>query len=69
MSSGMTLDQRREYTNMRTVMDQYYSGNLAGNELEGAVACVLGFSVVYVQREPTLSDGVPVSGDLIARLV
>ena len=69
MSSGMTLDQRREYTNMRTVMDQYYSGNLAGNELEGAVACVLGFSVVYVRREPTLSDGVPVSGDLIARLV
>ena len=69
MSSGMTLDQRREYTNMRTVMDQYYSGNLAGNELEGAVACVLGLSVVYVQCEPTLSDGVPVSGDLIARLV
>ena len=65
----MTLDQRREYTNMLTVMDQYHAGNLAGNELEGAVACVLGFSVVYVRREPTLSGGVPVSGDLIARLV
>ena len=69
MSSGMTLDQRREYTNLRTVMYQYYAGNLTGNELEGAMACVLGLNAVYVQREPTLSDGVPVSGDLIARLV
>ena len=74
MNKPLSLVERREYANLRMITAEYDSGNLSGNELEGAIACALDMSVREIQDVRVFIDGValfgaPISGDLIARLV